>query len=254
MKDEGKENLSLYWLQWGRNVMYEDIAAAERKLQKIQEESQLPSKNESKIHKLCRDTLFDLGRIKKTFLFFHMMQDDDWKDISMMSYHKLWKQFAYPSTIYSEQIKNKGLIYRCKKVNAVRIKDYLSYPIISLVPDILLDNAIKFTPEGGRIECTFEYNTEGDLVITMENTCVYDIDEKMQIIFDSWNRNENSKSELIPGLGIGLMLLVRIVDIHEGEVYIDSTKTHQVDNTKYGLFKVSVRLPELIQCEEIDNE
>ena len=236
---EGKEELSLDWLQWGRYLMYEDIASTERLLHKVLDMTQLPLKNEMQINELCRYALLDLGRIKNTFLFFHMMQDDDWKDDSLMSYRKLWKQFAYTSSIYSETIKKKGLDYSCQKVNTTRIKDYLSYPIICSLPDILLDNA-------------FEYNPEGDLVITLENTCVYVPDDRMQIIFDSWKRSENSKSELVSGLGIGLMLLKRIVDIHEGEVYIYSTYTHQVGDTKYGLFKISVRLPELIQCEEID--
>ncbi len=129
----------------------------------------------------------------------------------------------------------------------------MSYDIIRLLPDILIENAIKFTQKSGKIECVFEYDSTNNLIITVENTCQYVDDERIQTILKSWSREENSRFNITSDLGVGLIILKRIVEAHEGEVEIESTYTHQSDGVKFGQFKIRVILPELSECDYDDD-
>ena len=81
--------------------------------------------------------------------------------------------------------------------------------------DNLLDNAIKFSPEGSEIKIRMEH-VGGEVVFSIaDKGC--GIDENIQAhIFDKFFQGDSShKSE---GNGLGLALVKKIVDIHGGSV------------------------------------
>ncbi len=81
----------------------------------------------------------------------------------------------------------------------------------------LLTNAAKFTPPGGDI--TLRVAHEHDVVVI----CVIDtgvgVDPaKLSYIFELFTQAEQSDSHNVSGLGIGLALVRRIVELHDGQV------------------------------------
>jgi two-component system, OmpR family, phosphate regulon sensor histidine kinase PhoR len=86
----------------------------------------------------------------------------------------------------------------------------------------LLDNAVKYTPDGRRAglrvarDGLFLRFTVWDEGIGMSA-------EELSHVFEEFYRAQNEFTSRVPGTGLGLSLAKRLVEIHQGEVTIDST-------------------------------
>lgn len=83
---------------------------------------------------------------------------------------------------------------------------------------ILLDNAQKYSPEGGRI--TLVLRKEGrNAVLTVDNTSSYPItDELLKNMFDRFYRADESRNSETGGYGIGLSIARAVVSAHKGKI------------------------------------
>jgi signal transduction histidine kinase len=84
----------------------------------------------------------------------------------------------------------------------------------------LLDNALKYTPAGGRVEIAAR-REEGDVVLTMADTGVGIPPDELPHIWTRLYRGDKSRSTR--GLGLGLSLVKAIVEAHRGRVRVEST-------------------------------
>ena len=83
----------------------------------------------------------------------------------------------------------------------------------------LLDNAVKYTPPGGRIEIG-SYEHGSDVRIVVEDTGRGIPAEEMPRIWERLYRGDMSRSER--GLGLGLSLVKAIVEAHNGSIDVTS--------------------------------
>jgi signal transduction histidine kinase len=83
----------------------------------------------------------------------------------------------------------------------------------------LLDNAVKYTPEGGRVNVEV-YQKEKEVIITVRDTGIGISEEDLPKIWDRLYRGDESRSQR--GLGLGLSLVKSIVEIHGGHVEVSS--------------------------------
>jgi heavy metal sensor kinase len=88
----------------------------------------------------------------------------------------------------------------------------------------LLSNALKFTPEGGRVRVALE-PTPGYVEMVIEDTGRGIPGEYLPHIFDRFYRVPGSGSAPGPeqGLGLGLSFVAWIVKAHHGKIDVDST-------------------------------
>ena len=103
----------------------------------------------------------------------------------------------------------------------------------------LLNNAAKYTKDGGRIELIAERVSE-EAVLRVRDNGVGIAPEMLPQVFDMFVQVENSRDRSQGGLGIGLTLVRRLVEMHGGKIEARST----------GLGKGSeflVRLPALAE-------
>jgi signal transduction histidine kinase len=85
----------------------------------------------------------------------------------------------------------------------------------------ILDNAIKYNVEGGRIELTGGQSaTEQTIAVT--NTGPGVPEAEIPKVFDQFYRVEKSRSIDYGGSGLGLAIVKRIIDLHEGGVTFES--------------------------------
>ena len=85
----------------------------------------------------------------------------------------------------------------------------------------LLDNAIKFTPEGGRIELAV--STEGDEArLSVRDTGIGIDAAVVPYVFERFFRADPARSPAIEGTGLGLSLVKWVVDRHHGRVDVHS--------------------------------
>ncbi|MDR3584782.1 MAG: ATP-binding protein [Desulfosporosinus sp.] len=86
----------------------------------------------------------------------------------------------------------------------------------------LLDNSIRFTLAGGRIDLLCAEDDE-EIVFTVTDTGIgIPIEEKEQI-FERFYRVDKARARETGGSGLGLSIVKRIVDVHEGKIKIEST-------------------------------
>ncbi|HYL87304.1 MAG TPA: response regulator [Burkholderiales bacterium] len=85
----------------------------------------------------------------------------------------------------------------------------------------LLNNASKYTPEGGRIRLTASA-TEGVATITVEDNGTGIEPELLPRVFELFVQGERGLDRAQGGLGIGLTLVKRLVELHQGRVEAQS--------------------------------
>jgi signal transduction histidine kinase/CheY-like chemotaxis protein len=84
----------------------------------------------------------------------------------------------------------------------------------------LLSNAVKFTPDGGRVEVRASIRGQ-DLVVTVADTGVGVAPEDRQRIFGSFQQGTRASGQ-DEGTGLGLALSRQIVELHGGEIWVES--------------------------------
>ena len=89
----------------------------------------------------------------------------------------------------------------------------------------LIDNAVKFTPEGGAIRITFKKDTTENMgVMTITNTGEGISQEDISRIFDRFYKSDRSRGLDKNGVGLGLYIVKSIVDAHRGSISVSSVK------------------------------
>ena len=83
----------------------------------------------------------------------------------------------------------------------------------------LLDNALKYTAKGGKVDISAEARA-GETVISVRDTGMGIAAEDMPRIWERLFRGDKSRTER--GLGLGLSLVKAIVQAHDGQVDVES--------------------------------
>ena len=93
--------------------------------------------------------------------------------------------------------------------------------LISQAVANLLDNAIKYTPEGGHIVVSLEQNAGCPQVVVADNGPGIPADERRRVT-DRFVRLESSRNS--PGTGLGLSLVAAVARMHDAELLLDDNQ------------------------------
>jgi heavy metal sensor kinase len=85
----------------------------------------------------------------------------------------------------------------------------------------ILDNAVKYTPPGGKIEVSLTESKSRDAIVSVSDTGVGISDADLLHIFERFYRCDRSRSQ--PGTGLGLSLARAIARAHGGDITVTST-------------------------------
>jgi signal transduction histidine kinase len=86
---------------------------------------------------------------------------------------------------------------------------------------ILIDNAIKYTPEGGRVQVSLEaLDAHATIRVTDSGIGISESDQPH--IFDRFWRADKVRSRGVGGAGLGLSIARWIVDQHHGSLAVQS--------------------------------
>jgi PAS domain S-box-containing protein len=86
----------------------------------------------------------------------------------------------------------------------------------------LLNNAAKYTPDGGRIELTVGWQGEC-VAVTVRDTGIGIDPQLLPHVFDLFTQAERSLDRSYGGLGVGLSLVKSLVEMHGGSIAAQST-------------------------------
>lgn len=93
---------------------------------------------------------------------------------------------------------------------------------INFVFQTLFDNAISYTGQGGKISIEISFPNEKDAVVKITDTGIGIGESEIKFIFTKFYRTESSKKTDTEGMGIGLYLAQRIIEKHDGKIWVKS--------------------------------
>lgn len=101
----------------------------------------------------------------------------------------------------------------------------------------LMDNAVKFTPEGGKIDVKIKA-AGGKAVVSIENSGNGLSEKELNHIWDRFYQTDKSRSSTKKGAGLGLYIVKNIMNAHDNEIYAESEEgcwtrfTFELDSVK----------------------
>ncbi len=178
---------------------------------------------------------------------------EDLLDLSRMQTGKFYFNFKkteiYPSlelalNTFKNQAQNKNIELELKKEDNLK-EVYIDPHRIDQILSNLITNAIKFTPEGGKISieassvrnvnvqnliCPSAKEYKGEYVkISVKDTGVGIEAGDIPKIFDKFSQIENTLSRNSGGIGLGLTITKHFIDAHLGGSWVDSQKNEGSD-------------------------
>ena len=93
--------------------------------------------------------------------------------------------------------------------------------MIRMTLENLLSNAIKYTKNGGKISIAVKQTTKDVRVVVKDNGVGIAVGDEDKL-FKQFSRIKNALSKSVSGTGIGLYLAKHIVDLHGGEIKLES--------------------------------
>ena len=154
------------------------------------------------------------------------------------------------NTMFSGQCAAGGLDYRCHIVN--QIDGYYIGDNMKLRQVLIniLGNAVKFTPQGGRVSLTVEriakYKDKSTLRFTIEDTGIGMSREFLPQIFETFSQENSSSTNKYGSSGLGLAITKSIVEMMNGNIQVESEKGIGT------VFTVTVTLRNVEKSEESD--
>jgi signal transduction histidine kinase len=154
------------------------------------------------------DTLLDLSRIEENFLRLRVEQDDSVQLLRELVDHTA-PLAARKDIDVTLEVKE-----RCSDLYID--VDKLERSVINL-----LSNALKFTPEGGRVAIVLSA-TEKDALIEVQDSGIGIDPEAQDRIFERFQQADGSTTRRYGGTGIGLSFAREIVRLHGGDIEVES--------------------------------
>lgn len=134
--------------------------------------------------------------------------------------YDIGKQIFETLLLFEQKIEEKHIeIDGFEKMNGVIIeadRDLLQQVIYNL-----FDNAVKFTPENGKITVA-AVNYGESTKVTIRNSGAGVSEEEISRIFERFYKVDKSRSFDTKGVGLGLYIVKTIINMHEGEITASS--------------------------------
>ena len=106
---------------------------------------------------------------------------------------------------------------------------------VRLALDNILDNAIRYTPAGGRVAVSVSYGGNDDVIFDIDDTGVGMTPAEIEVALTPFGRLDSPLTHRYSGTGLGLPLARLLTELHGGSLEIES----QPDNGT----KVTLRIP-----------
>lgn len=96
------------------------------------------------------------------------------------------------------------------------------YDRLRQVSIIFIDNAIKFTPEGGTITVSTRYDDDY-VYMSFKDTGMGIAEKDLPYVFERFYKVDKARGGSETGSGLGLSIAWQIADLHKGTITVDST-------------------------------
>jgi signal transduction histidine kinase len=122
---------------------------------------------------------------------------------------------SFEGLITGRKIEVEGM-EECQSVRVVGDADLLHQVVYNLV-----ENAVKFTNEGGTITVSLR-ERNGNAQVIIRNTGAGIPQEELPLVFERFYKTDKSRSNDKNGMGLGLYIVRTIIQLHGGEIEVRS--------------------------------
>jgi len=149
----------------------------------------------------------------------------------------IYKKFDKAKRILAEEARDCNISLRLNGESRVEID---ALPVFELLPFVLLDNGIKYSPPNQTVTVEFEVHS-GRQTVTVISMGPAVSREELPKLFDKGFRGASTKS--LPGQGLGLFLAKSVCDFHGITIRADcqSGVSYQLNGIDYAEFRVELR-------------
>lgn len=119
--------------------------------------------------------------------------------------------------LYEPAGEDKGLEFAAEIEKGLMIEG--NQPFLAQALANLIDNAIKYTPEGGAVTFRARRRSSGDVEFSVTDNGPGVPDEDRERVLQRFVRLDNSRTE--PGSGLGLSLVTAVAEAHGGRIQLD---------------------------------
>ncbi|HVN16702.1 MAG TPA: PAS domain S-box protein [Anaerolineales bacterium] len=116
----------------------------------------------------------------------------------------------------------------------------------------LINNAIKFT-EKGKIAIHAIHHEPGKVLITVKDTGIGIPADKLDAIFLEFTQVDTSTTRKAGGTGLGLPISRRLVEMHGGSLWVESSGIPGEGSTFYVELPLEARITEVVEKREASN-
>ena len=138
------------------------------------------------------------------------------------------KALEQVNTIASGQCRDKGLEYDCRIIG--QVDDYYIGDAMKLkqVMINILGNAVKFTPEGGKVSFMIEegprYEGQATVRFVISDTGIGMSREYLPHLFEAFSQEDASSTNRYGSTGLGMPITKSIVELMNGRIEVESEK------------------------------
>ena len=155
------------------------------------------------------------------------------------------KPFKEVANLFYEKAKEEGIelkISFSEKLPRFFVGDIVR---IKQVVSNFLSNAMKFTPKGGEIFISINFDTfKDELILSVKDTGVGINEKNLQKIFESFTQEDSTTTRKFGGTGLGLSISKALIDSMNGQISVSSALN---EGSTF-----SFRIP-LIEAENLDH-
>jgi signal transduction histidine kinase len=158
-----------------------------------------------------------------------------------VSKENIFGKFDKARRMLNSQARGKKVKVRINKPDL--ILPYIdAYPLIDILPYLILDNAIKYSPDKSEVGVEFEL-VKGSLSIKIESIGPHVAPDEIGELTKKGYRGKNAKLGSENGTGIGLHFVKFICDIHDIKLNLKSDKIFcEYDGIPHSMFTVQLTL------------
>lgn len=181
--------------------------------------------------KIVSDEVKRLSRLVVSMLNMSKMESGEMRinPVKFNLTQQIWNIFiSFEQKIESKSINIKGFDYL--------VNNYIEADkdMINQVFYNLIDNAVKFTNDGGEI-CISMKNDGDYIIVSIKNTGKGISAEDIDHVFERFYKGDKSRSLDSKSAGLGLFIVKNIVKLHNGEISVETT------DDKYTKFTVKLK-------------
>lgn len=203
-------------------------------LSKFSERLSRETEGNAQLNQTAQSVFFTAGMISSRLAYTDIELNPRALESQTVVRSGIYKKFDKARRILAEEARDRGASIQL--IGESR-KEIEALPVFELLPFVLLENGIKYSPPNQAITVDFE-SVGGRQVVTIESIGPNVTSAELPRLFEKGFRGVQTVS--LPGQGLGLFLAKRVCDFHDVQIRaeVGQRNLYQIAGINYSEFRI----------------